>query len=160
MLVRTGEIHTTHPKAGQIASYTPPPPAEAVQALLQQLTGLAEEAEAEVRAEREKADRTEALERQVEGLQRQLAEGGVPAKVIEKTVTVEKVVEKVVEVPALEPGQVERLRDIADTLMAGGKEMVGMAQEILARVALTQKPHPPILGEQQAREPPKRTESG
>ena len=160
-LVRTGEIQTTHPKAGQIAAYTPPPPAEAVQALLEQLKGLAEEAEAEIKAEQEKADRTAALERQVESLQKKLDEKQLaeapgaakeaPERVVEKIV--EKIVEKVVEVPVFAPGQVEQLRDIADTLMAGGKDMVGMAQEILARVATVQNPPTPILGEQQAKEP-------
>ncbi len=146
VLAKTGDVQTTHPKAGQIASYTPPPPAEAVQALLEQLKGLAEEADAEVAAQREKADRTEVLERQVESLQRQLAEASdttaVKERVVEKIV--EKIVEKRVEVPALAPGQVEQLRDIADTLISGGKDMLGLGQEILARVATVQRPQPPI----------------
>ena len=140
-LVRTGEIRTTHPRAGQIASYTPPPPAEAVRALLDQLQGLAQEAEAEATAEREKVDRTAALERQVESLQKQLAEVPSAAKEAPERV-VEKIVEKIVEVPALQPGQVEQLRDIADTLLAGGKDMVGMSQEILARIGLVQNLSP------------------
>ena len=150
-LVRTGAIQTTHPKAGQIASYTPPPPAEAVQALLAQLQGLAEEAEVEAAAEREKADRTAALERQVESLQRQLAEAGSEASVQTVEKIVEKVVEKIVRVPALEPGQVEDLRAIADTLAATAKDAMNMAQEIRAGLARVGNSPPPmksmIMGE-------------
>lgn len=145
-LVRTGGIQTTHPKAGQIASYTPPPPAEAVRALLDQLAGLAEEAEAEVVAEREKVDRTEGLERQVDSLQKQIAETSAQAgaTVVEKIV--EKVVERVIRVPVLEPGQVEDLRAIADMLAATSKDVMSMAQEIRAGLARVGSASPPIMG--------------
>ncbi len=51
--VQVGPVQTTHPKAGSRIAFTPPPPTEAVKALLPQLADLPAEAEQKQRTEAE-----------------------------------------------------------------------------------------------------------
>ena len=101
------------------------------------LSALAQRFQKAIQEEQE--NDPEALKKRIIGLQAQLRDA---PKQSEKIVTSEKVVEKRVEVPAFAPGQVEQLRDTAEALIAGGKDMVGMGQEILSRISRVQNQSP------------------
>jgi hypothetical protein len=53
---------------------------------------------------------------------------------VEKPVTVERIVEKIVEVPVLQEEMVSRLETTADEMMGAAKDMIAVAQEIKATV--------------------------
>jgi hypothetical protein len=76
--VRTGKVLTSHPKAGQVSSAPPPPPAK-VKAMLQQLADLPQEAEHHEHT-------LEALEREVRSLRGELAraKSAAPAPAVQR----------------------------------------------------------------------------
>lgn len=135
--VRSGLVQTRHMDALEARTYAPPRASEALQALYEQLEDIPAQAEAE-------AHSLEELQAQVAGLQRALTSRPLgEERVVEKIVEVEKHVSVPVrvEVPVLGQEHVVQLRDIAEALTATGKDMLGTAQEILAR--LSTLPPPP-----------------
>lgn len=93
VLVRTGDVQTTHPEAGKIMAAVPPAPA-AIVALVGQLQGLAQEAEVEAKTVDELRVKVQFLETQ---LRRKESDPNGVTKA-------ERVVEKRVEVPVVPAG--------------------------------------------------------
>lgn len=131
LLVQVGNVETTHPEAGSARHAAEPPPTpQKIKALLPSLADLPKEAE-------EKARSIADLQKQVRELKSELSK---------RPTEVQNVVEeKIVEVPIVKPeqlqelaGQVQELRQIADTLTAA----LGSARR--APAVQQQKPIPQV----------------
>lgn len=129
-LVKVGAVQTTHPKAGARLAFAAPPPTEKVRALLPKLADLPAEAE-------ERQHTIEDLRKELANARRELtlAQRAQPQATPR---TVEKVVEKRIEVPVLKDAQltklkaaVDRMGDVADRLVSVGGDLRGFAGAIV-----------------------------
>ncbi len=117
--VQTGPILTTHPEAGKVAAYAPPPATSAIAALLEQLADIPDDAESDEDAE--------ALCTRVRDLEIQLAEARAARPAPER-----------VEVPVLTNDQTAALNAFTECLRTVSKDAAAIADEIsgpLQRIA-------------------------
>lgn len=132
-LFTMGPIQTTHPKVGDKKVLPAPPPTAKIKALLPQLADLPQEAEQKARTEAE--------------LRKELSTARAAITRLEKgqdVRTVEKAVEKRVEVPVLKDGQLaraekllERYKSLATVSESIVRPLVACAKEIADAIALT-----------------------
>lgn len=105
--LKVGPVQTTHPEPGSTTySASPPPPPEKIQALLPKLQDLPKEAE-------EKAKTEGDLRSEIRSLKAQLLARPKVEKVVAPAPA--KVVEKIVEVPAIEKSVVRKIYKIVKT---------------------------------------------
>lgn len=117
-LATIGEVHTTHPEAGK-ATPPPTPPRDRIRQVLGKLADLPKQAD-------EEKTSTQRLRARVAELERQL-------KASVAIETVERVVEKTVEVPVLSDAQLVRLKQlIADArpVMYAAERFVEVAEQL------------------------------
>jgi hypothetical protein len=115
-LFRVGPIETTHPDVGADVQMAAPPPApEKVRKLLPALADLPKQAEDQAK------DMTSARQRIAE-LERELRARPVQ-------IQPERVVERV-EIPVFSDGELSRLEAAAAALVASGKQIAGVGQEV------------------------------
>lgn len=121
-VVRTGNVTTTHPEAGRLASPPPPAPAK-VRAMLAQLADLPQQAEEEARTV---AD----LHRQLREAQAKIrkAERNGPEKIVEKVVVDERAVARAVD------AAVKPLLARADRTKRAAEKVSGALATLLAEV--------------------------
>jgi hypothetical protein len=117
-LFRVGPIETTHPDVGaEVQAPAPPPAPEKVKKLLPALADLPKQAEDQAK------DMTSARQRIAE-LERELR-----ARPVQIEPKVERVVERV-EIPVFSDGELSRLEAAAAALVASGKQIAGVGEEI------------------------------
>jgi hypothetical protein len=104
-LVLVGQVETRHPEPGTPAAAIVPPTPEMVKKLLPQLADIPKEAEHKIRTEEE-------LRAEIQNLKIRLneAERRAAQKTIE--IPVEKIVEKIVEVPAVDPKTLKAVHQV------------------------------------------------
>lgn len=125
-LIHVGPVETTHPEPGTPSAAIVPPTPEMVRKLLPQLADLPRQAESKLRTEAE-------LKQEVFNLKARLAVA--EKKITEKTVTVtvEKEVEKIVEVPAVDAKTIKAVHQVVWNIeRAAGKleKLVEMKGEL------------------------------
>lgn len=118
--VEVGPVETTHPKAGSRIAFTPPPPTDAVKALLPQLADLPAEAEQKQRTEAELKKELAAARATITRLER------APLQVEPR---VEIKTERVM-VPMLTEQHVKDLKDAATALQLGFAGVRGTVEHL------------------------------
>lgn len=104
-LVHIGPVLTTHPEPGTPAAATIPPTPESIKHLLPQLADIPVQAETKARTEAELRQEIVNLKGRLTVAERKLVEKTV-------TVTVEKAVEKVVEIPAVDAKTIKAVHQV------------------------------------------------
>lgn len=117
--VRTGDVVTSHPEAGQFGSITPPAPSE-LRDVLAALADLPNQAQDEART-------LEELQQKLEHAQAQLRQRPTEVEVRE--------VEVIKEVPVITPEEIERLEGRAHDMIATGKDLHGLGTDILSHLS-------------------------
>lgn len=130
--VTVGKVETTHPKAGQGQTLTPPKPSKTISAVVAELSDLPQQAEAEIKD-------LAAARAKIRELEKLVKEPG----------TRDVVKEKVVEVPVLKNGQLdraekaaERFNSIVEKLRVEADRMVGEAVSLRDAIAPASAPRP------------------
>lgn len=125
-LIHVGPVDTTHPEPGTPAAAVVPPTPEMVKKLLPQLADLPKEAENKARTEAEMKQEIFNLKARLAVAEKRLTEKTV-------TVTVEKPVEKIVEIPAIDAKTIKAVHQVIWNLeRAAGKfdKLLEMKEEM------------------------------
>lgn len=123
--VQTGDVLTSHPKAGAIGA-PPPPPSGAIQQLIAKMQDIPSQAAEELRTVEELRARIAELEREAKSR---------PAERVEVRVEVP--------VPVLADGELERLEEVGHAAIAGAKDLHQIGADILATLAQITAPKAP-----------------
>jgi uncharacterized protein len=131
-LIRSGDVLTSHPQAGEVTAAPPPPPAK-VRALLEQLRDLPKEAE-------EEAKTVDDMRRQLRELRAELtrAKASTPAPKVE---TVEKPIAIRAELELLAKAM-EQMRHLGDQLAQKQQVVVGALDNARILLAPLLRPEP------------------
>lgn len=150
-LLHVGPVFTTHPEPGTAAAGMVPPTPAMVKKLLPQLSDLPRQAENKIRTEGE-------LKQEVLNLKARLAVA--EKKILEKqiTVTVEKAVEKIVEVPAVDAKTIKAVHQVVWNIERAA-EKIGKIVEFEAELknwagALSKELNTAIDAQDNVRRPP------
>lgn len=125
LLVRIGEVQTTHEMTEGKYTVEPPPAPEKIKALLPKLSELPQEAEKKARNEME-------LRKEITDLKRQLTE--------RPTVQVPEI--KEVEVSVLKNDEIQQLEQIAKTIGDAGEQYISISRNLLTTLKSASVRHP------------------
>lgn len=119
ILVKIGDVQTTHPEPGSSYSSEPPPAPAKIKSLLPKLSDLPQEAEQKARTETE-------LRKENTELKRQLSQ--------RPTIQVPEIKTERIEIPAFQNKELERLEQAAQTISNAGAQMSTFARDLFTTI--------------------------